>query len=177
MMYSQSAIAAITQTHINTLPVEDRPLFMGIDDNGIIRGTNYWTTNFNALGYVFILALEHTVVLFAPDSLKEELCKEIEGAMTIELNHGQSAQDGGIESLEVIFDDHSTRPYCLQVSVEQQAQIAYQLEAGFKSFSVVFSDGTSLAGPAFITINLHYQQWTGSFRQEIKKAQFNAPFC
>lgn len=153
MMYSQSAIASINQTHLNALPVEERPLFMGIDDNGIIRGSNYWATNFNALGYFFILALEHTVVLFAPDSLREQLCKEIEGATTIEVNHGLSTEHDGMECLEVIFDDNSRSPYCLQVAVEQQAQIAFPLEAGFKSFSVVFSDGTSLAGPAFVTTN------------------------
>lgn len=153
MMYAQSSIASINQSHLNTLPIEDRQLFMGIDDNGNIRSTNYWTTNFNAMGYVFILALEHTVVLFAPDSLKEELCKEICRATTIEVNHGSSTQHDGVESLEVIFDDYSDSPYCLQVSVEQQAQMAFPLEASFKSFSVVFSDGTSLVGPAYVTTN------------------------
>lgn len=153
MIYSQSAIASMPQTLQGNLPVKDRPLLMGIDDNGIIRETNYWATNFNVLGYVFILALEHTVVLFVPDSLREQLCKEIEGATSIEVNQGPSTHHDGMEFLEIIFDDNSRRPYCLEVSVGQQAQVVFPLQNGFKSFSIVFSDGTSLAGPAAVTTN------------------------
>ncbi|MEF1336447.1 hypothetical protein REH81_06585 [Vibrio rotiferianus] len=157
MIYSKSGIAStntsISQNPKCSLPVEERPLLMEIDGDGIIRGTNYWATNFNALGYVFILALEHSMVLFAPDSLRKQLCKEIETATAIEVNHGISAEHEGIEFLEIIFDDHSRTPYCLEVSVEQQAQIVSQLKPGFKSFTVAFSDGTSLSGPAVVTTN------------------------
>ncbi|POB47086.1 hypothetical protein [Vibrio vulnificus] len=157
MIYSQSGIASsissISQNQKCPSQVEDRPLLMEIADGGVIRGTNYWATNFNALGYVFILALEHSVVLFAPDSLREQLCKEIEAATTVEVNHGISAQHEGIEFLEIIFDDNSRTPYCLEVSVEQQAQIVSPLKPGFKSFTVAFSDGTSLSGPAVVTTN------------------------
>ncbi len=156
MIYSKSGIAStitsISQNPKCSLPVEERPLLMEFDGGGV-RGSNYWATNFNAQGYYFILALEHSMVLFAPDSLREQLCKEIEGATAIEVNHGISAQQEGIEFLEIIFDDHSRTPYCLEVSVEQQAKIVFPLKNGFKSFTVAFSDGASLSGPSVVTTN------------------------
>ena len=86
------------------------------NDGENIKSTNYWDTDIAENGYFYASVNAGCVRLLIP-AQHEKMLYEMMTAKYIIISKGQNAS--GKKMVEIMFEDHSSCPFSLQLSVEQ----------------------------------------------------------
>lgn len=97
------------------------------NDHEKIKTTNYWETNYNKEGYIYVSLNAGAMRLLLPENLNPDI-EAMKNTKTIVISKGKHVEYDR-EMFEVLFDDNSDYPYVLFLSLEQfdrQLNIEYR---------------------------------------------------
>jgi hypothetical protein len=105
--------------------------FLIIENQGkLIAETNFWSSDFNANGKVFLSINAGCARLLIPDVLKARLVAEIQTAKYAILSRTPIQPQAGRISLQILFEDDSGNPYSIQLTHESTDRMPSVDDAG-----------------------------------------------
>lgn len=90
-----------------------------INDGQRIIETNYWDSEHAQAGFCFLSWNAGAARVLLPDSMLPAALNEMRTAKCAIVSRGPWTDQGGRDSLEVLFEDGSDSPYCLHLVAEQ----------------------------------------------------------
>ncbi len=88
------------------------------DGQNILR-TNYFDSPASKMGYVFLTINAGAFRLLVPDEMAKSLIAEVATAKEVIVSRGIWEVKGGIDALEIMFEDDSDNPFCFHISTKQ----------------------------------------------------------
>ncbi|SCC90986.1 conserved hypothetical protein [Thiomonas sp. X19] len=93
--------------------------WLGIVNQGqSIASTNYWGSEMERAGYVYLSWNAGAARLLLPDSMKQDI-REMEAAGLVIISRGPWVERGGQDALELLFEDETDTPYCMNILAKQ----------------------------------------------------------
>lgn len=90
-----------------------------IQNNGQeIARTNYWKSEHAARGYYFLTINAGAIRLLVPD-VQIHATTEMQTAKEVIVSRGPWSAQGKTDGIELLFEDHTDTPYCIQLMTEQ----------------------------------------------------------
>ena len=94
-----------------------------------IASTNYWDSPQAKEGFFFLSWNAGAARLLVPDSQKAQI-REMRSARYVIISRGPCNMEDGGEGLELLFEDHSDSPYCIQMMAEQSDRLIQEQDQG-----------------------------------------------
>jgi len=114
------------------------------NDGPRIRATNYWESEAAGRGYAYVSVNAGTFRLLLPPALETALA-DMATAREIVISRGPWTDAGKADGLEILFDDGSSSPYALHLSIEQIDRVPLDADAGRQVVCTVWTLGPKLA--------------------------------
>lgn len=112
-----------------------------IENNGPeIIGTNYFDSEYAARGYCYLSINAGAFRLLIPPALESAIAEMKTGKMAV-ISIGPDARHGGREMAEIMFDDGTSDPYCLFLSMEQVDRKPAQGDSFRETVLTVYTEG------------------------------------
>lgn len=105
-----------------------------------IVSTNYWDSELERAGYVYLSWNAGAARLLLPDSLKSAI-REMKSADYVIISRGPWDAMGGQEGLELLFEDNTDEPYCLHIAAAQTDRTLPARDEGGGFFVTVWTRG------------------------------------
>lgn len=105
-----------------------------------IASTNYWGSELERAGYVYLSWNAGAARLLLPDSMKSVI-REMRGASYVIISRGPWGAMGGQEGLELLFEDNTDEPYCLHIAAAQTSRTLPARDEGGGFFVTVWTRG------------------------------------
>lgn len=108
---------------------------------------DYWNSELATRGILYLMWIPEGLQLLVPDTMKSDIL-EMETADHVIVSRGPWVDQNCRDSLELLFEDESKRPYAIQLSVDQCNGMAPLVEHNAK-FNVYIwtSEGVQLIFP------------------------------
>lgn len=120
---------------------EASPSLIVIANRGqAIASTNYWDSEYAQAGLCFLSWNAGAARLLLPRSLNEAI-REMRTAKYVIISRGPSSEHGGRDALELLFEDKSDSPYCIQLAAEQVDRMLPASEQGSGFVFTVWTKG------------------------------------
>jgi hypothetical protein len=119
-------------------------IFEITNDGPEIVRTTYWASEMARAGYCYLTPNAGTIRLLVPSSLESNIAEMLTGKVCV-ITRGHQPEHQR-EMLELLFDDNSTNPYVLLMSLEQVERIG-EFGPGPRSLVIYGQSGAVHAGP------------------------------
>jgi hypothetical protein len=81
-------------------------------------GSNFWQSDYSRAGYYYLSVNAGALRLLVPPSRLPELL-DMRAAQEVIITRGPHLEHRGRPMLELLFDDHTSQPFALYLSIEQ----------------------------------------------------------